>query len=238
VCSSDLGTVDRIEYDDAKLTNGAVLSQKWRDYTQYGTLLRGSYEMTPGVKPFVEVDADTRTRDLPVDPAGEHRDSHGFSVKAGTTFELTRLVTGEIAVGYITRTYKDPNLPDLQGLLIDASLVWAATGLTTVSFIAKTTADETTLVGVSGVLRRNLALQVDHAFRRRLIGSLRFSYGLDDYQGSVREDKRYVASAALVYKLSRAWQVRGELREEWLHSNIAGADYSATVGLLGLRWQP
>lgn len=232
------GTVDRVEYDDAKLVNGAVLSQKWRDYTQYGSLLRGSYEVTPGFKPFVQVDADTRKRDLAIDPAGERRDSDGFSVKAGTTFEITRLLTGEIAVGYITRTYKDPHLPDLNGLLIDASLVWAATGLTTVGFSAKTTADETTLVGVSGVLRHNLALQVDHAFRRWLIGSVRFSYGLDDYQGSAREDKRYVASAAVIYKLGRAWQVKGELREEWLHSNVLGADYSATVGLLGLRWQP
>jgi hypothetical protein len=232
------GLVDRVEYDEAKLVNGAVFSQKWRDYTQYGTLLRGSYEMTPGVKPFVEIAADTRTRDIAVDPAGERRDSNGFSAKVGTTFEVTRLVTGEIAVGYITRTYKDPTLPDLKGLLVDASLVWAASGLTTVAFSAKTTADETTLFGVSGVLRHNIALQVDHAFRRWLIGSLRFSYGLDDYQGSVREDKRYVASAALVYKLSRTWQLKGELREEWLRSNIAGADYSATVALLGLRWQP
>ncbi len=232
------GLVDRVEYEDAKLVNGAVISQKDRDYTQYGTLLRGSYEFTPGIKAFVEITADKRERDLPVDVAGEQRDSDGFSARFGTTFELTRTLTGEVSLGYLTRTYKDPTLPDLHGLLLDASLVWAATGLTTATFTAKTTVDESTLFGVSGVLRHNLAMQVDHAFRRWLIGTLKFSYEKDDYQGSTREDQRFAASALLTYKLSRAWQAKAELREEWLRSNAPGTDYNATIALLGLRWQP
>ena len=36
----------------------------------------------------------------------------------------------------------------------------------------------------------------------------------------------------------RAWQIKGELREEWMRSNVVGVDYNATVALLGLRWQP
>jgi hypothetical protein len=232
------GTYDRFDYDNAQLLDGSTVSQKDRDYNQYGGQLRGSYELTPGIKPFVEADADTRVHDLPVDAAGEQRDSHGVSGKVGTTFELSRMLTGDISVGYLTRSYKDPTLPDINALLFDASLTWAATGLTNVKFAASTKVDETILVGVSGVLRRDYLLQVDHALRRWLIGTLKFDYENDDYVGSTRVDKRYVAAAALTYKLSRAWQVKGEVREEWLRSNTAGVDYAATIATLGLRWQP
>jgi hypothetical protein len=232
------GTYDRFDYDNADLLDGSIVSQKDRDYNQYGGQLRGSYELTPGIKPFVEGDVDTRVHDLPVDAAGEQRDSHGVSGKVGTTFELSRMLTGDISIGYLTRTYKDPTLQDINALLFDASLVWTATGLTNVKFAASTKVDETILVGVSGILRRDYLLQVDHTFRRWLIGTLKFDYENDDYVGSTRVDKRYTAAAALTYKLNRAWQVKGEVREEWLRANVAGVDYAATIATLGLRWQP
>ncbi len=232
------GTYDRLDYDNADLLDGSVVSQKDRDYNQYGGQLRGSYELTPGIKPFVEGDADTRVHDLPVDAAGEQRDSHGVSGRVGTTFELSRMLTGDVAIGYLTRTYKDPTLPDINALLFDASLTWTATGLTSVKFAASTRVDETILVGVSGILRRDNLVQVDHAFRRWLIGTLKLDYEHDDYVGSTRVDKRFTAAAALTYKLNRAWQVKGEVREEWLRSNTAGVDYAATIATLGLRWQP
>ena len=52
-----------------------------------------------------------------------------------------------------------------------------------------------------------------------------------------RKDDRYAISAALTYKLNRMMQVKGEVRQEWLHSTVPGVDYTATVFLLGLRLQ-
>ena len=34
-------------------------------------------------------------------------------VKGGSTFEFTRIITGEMAVGWITRRYEDPTLPNI-----------------------------------------------------------------------------------------------------------------------------
>src|SRR5262249_59298791 len=53
-----------------------------------------------------------------------------------------------------------------------------------------------------------------------------------------RQDQRYGVSAGLTYKLTRAVQVKAEVRHEWRYSNEPGNDYQATIGLLGLRWQP
>jgi hypothetical protein len=109
--------------------------------------------------------------------------------------------------------------------------------LTNVKLKIATAADESTVPGVAGVLRHDAALQVDHAFRRCLIATVKLGYGTDQYRGSAREDQRYSASLGLAYKLTRTTQVKGELRQEWLRSNIPGNDYTATIALVGLRLQ-
>jgi len=231
------GLADRIDWRDSLLTDGTHSSNADRNYDQFGAQMRVSYELTPGVKPFVDVAADTRIHDLAVDRTGAMRDSEGITAKAGTTFEITRTLTGEIAAGYITRLYKDPLLPEIRAPLFDASLAWAATPLTTIKLAGTTTVDESVVPGVSGVLRHNAGIEVSHALRRWLLATVKFSHGLDDYIGSTRQDHRYLASVALTYKLTRSLQLKGELRQEWLHSNIAGSDYSATIGLIGVRLQ-
>ena len=149
----------------------------------------------PGVKPFVEVGADRRVHDLEIDSFGVQRNSVGGYGKVGSTFEFTRILTGDIAVGWLERHYQDPNLPRIAGLTVDGSLTWVASALTTVKLTAVTRADESTVPGVSGQFTREVTLQVDHAFRRWLIATGKFLYGNDDYVGSPRDDNRYSASA-------------------------------------------
>ena len=94
--------------------------------------------------------------------------------------------------------------------------------LTNVKLTAATVASETTVPGTAGVLTRNAGVEVEHAFRRWLIGAVKFSYGLDDYVGSTRKDDRYAVAGTLTYKLNRDVQVKAEVRQEWLRSTIAG----------------
>ena len=75
----------------------------------------------PGLKPFVEVQGDNRVHDLRLDRDGYARNSTGGYVKGGTSFEFSRLLTGEIGVGYAARDYVDPRLNRLRrpaGLVI------------------------------------------------------------------------------------------------------------------------
>ena len=199
--------------------------------------------MLPGVKPYVEIAADTRVYDLGTDAYGYQRDSKGLSGSVGSTFQLTRVLTGEVSVGYLRRKYDDPRFDALTGLIGNASLVWTATALTTVKFTATSTVGETTVPDVSGVLYRDALVQVDHSFRRWLIGTVKAGIGLDDYKNSPsatfpqREDKRYSAAIGMTYKFNRSLQLKGEIQQYWLQSNVAGNDYRATIFLLGLRLQ-
>jgi hypothetical protein len=231
------GLFDRTVYNDSEFVDGSTASNAGRNYNQYGAQLRNSYELTPGVKPFIELGANIRAYDLEIDAGGNNRSSQGGYGKAGSTFEPARNLTGEVSVGYLTRRYRDPTLADVSGWTVDAALIWLWTALTTVKLNASTTVAESTVPGVSGTFTRDMTIQVDHAFRRWLIGTLKFSRGFDDYVGSPREDYRYVASGAIAYSLTRELQLKGEYRQEWRYSNEPGNDFWAHVWLLGLRLQ-
>ncbi|MFA6266653.1 MAG: outer membrane beta-barrel protein [Pseudolabrys sp.] len=231
------GDAERTVYQESKLTNGTSVSNDDRNFDQYGVTLRGGYETLPGVTPYVEGRVDTRKHDLDTDTSGFQRNSKGWAALVGSTFEFSRLLTGEVGVGYTERTYDDPRLEKLSGLVGNASLIWTPDALNTVKFTGKSDVQESTVSGVSGVLTRDIGVQYDHAFRRWLIGTAKAGYGNDDYKGSDRNDDRFMLGLGLTYKLSRWAQVKGEFRQDWLRSNISGNNYNESTFLIGLRLQ-
>ena len=230
-------TIDRTAYTYSKLTDGSSTSNDDRNFNQFGGIGRVSYDLMPGLKPFVEAQADSRVHDIKLDRNGYARDSTGGYVKGGTSFEFSRLLTGEIAVGYAARDYVDTRLNRLEGLLTTASLTWTATPLTTAKFYSDTTISETTLPGTSGVLTHIYTVEVDHDFRRWLTAIGKFTWGTLDYQGDNRKDKIYTVSGDLIYKLNRNLWVKGTLRRDWLDSNLPGNSTASTVVMLGVRLQ-
>ncbi len=230
-------TVDRTSYEQSKLTNGAMTPNDDRNFNQYGGVGRVSYEVSPGLKPFAEVEGDSRVHDTPYDRSFYQRDSSGGYAKAGTSVEFTRLLTGELSIGYAARNYVDPRLNRLQGFLTTASLVWSATPLTTAKFLSDTQLAETTVAGASGVLVRTYTVEVDHEFRRWLAAIGKFTFGTLDYQGYGRSDRTYSTEGNLIYKMTRSLWLKGTLRYDVLDSNVAGASSSGTVVMLGVRLQ-
>ena len=220
---------DRTTYTDSHFEDGQTASNADRNFKRFFTTGRINFELSPGVIPFTEFNADTRVYDRYLDAGGDHRNSQGVSGKIGSSFLFLGTLTGEASVGYQRRRYDTAMLPSFGAYLVDASLIWTLNALTTARFTAVTSVGESRLTGVSGVLTREYTAQIDHAFRRWLIGTLRFSRGMDDYIGSPRLDLRYVAAAQLTYMLTRDWWVRAEYRNEWRDSNVAGP------GLFGQR---
>jgi hypothetical protein len=232
------GLVDRMVYEDARLTNGLKIDQSDRDQTQYAVRLRGAYEFTPGLIPFIEVQADTREYDRTVDLAGFRRSSDGASVKAGTTFEVTRTLTGEVSAGVINRRYEDRRLRDLRGPLVDAAVIWSATPLTTVRLRATTSADETSVPGSSGILVQRGTAEIEHALRRNLIVTGTLSVAEADYRGVRLIEDTVTVGAALEYRLTRSVALKASYTHERLKSTSPGDDYTANVVLFGLKFQP
>lgn len=231
------GNIDRNLYQDAKLLSGAVLDRSDRDYTGYGLALRGTYEVTPGIKPFLEAGVDRREFDHRVDFSGVRRGSDGLRARAGVEFAREGILTGEISAGFAKRRYRDPSLSDISGLIFEASLVWTASALTRVTLKANSEIGETTLAGASGVFQRQASVMIDHAFRRWLVGTASVTYGQEDYRGASRRDDKLTLAAGLAYHLSRYAALKGEVRREQLRSTAPGQDYTANIVMVGLRLQ-
>ena len=229
--------IERNVYENAELTNGAVTSLADRDYNAYSARLRGAYELSPDVKPFVEANLDRRERDLPVDFSGLRRDSDGYALKTGITFGRKEWLFGEVSAGVAHRTYADVTLHDITGLIFDAQLTWLATGLTTFKFNAASGIDETSVAGASGVLRHEVRLTVDHALRRWLTGTLGVGWLREDYEGTTLVNDYLRISAALTYSLNRSLALKAEYRNEHFFSSVPGQDYTANIGLIGIRLQ-
>lgn len=229
--------VDRTNFEDATLTSGTALRLSRDNYTAYGLRGRIAYEVTPGVKPFAEATVDTRKRDEAVDANGFSRKSTGIAVKAGTTFELSRLLRGEVSAGYAQRRYADARLPTLAGPTIDASLVWTATPLTTVTLRAETLLNETTVANAAGAISRRGSIEVNHALLRNLNLGATAVWQNNKYQGISLTENIYSGTLKAEYSLSRSVVVKGSFTHARLKSSQAGADYTANIFLLGLRLQ-
>ncbi len=229
--------LDRTSYEDGKLSNGNIVQLSRDDYTSYGMRGRLGYEITPGIKPFVEVTADTRRRDTPLDAAGFERNSNGLSVRAGSTFEITRTLTGEVSGGWLERKYADARLPELRGPTFDAALIWTATPLTTVTLRAATTANETTQLNSSGYISRRVSAEINHALLRNLTLGGIAQWQNDKYQGIALNQDTFTGTLKAEYALTRSVVVKGSFTHERLKSSVPGADYTANVYLLGLRLQ-
>lgn len=227
-----LGTYDAAQYDNSLLTNGQQVSNAARNFNQTAGILRLSYDLDPGLKPFVQVQEDQRVHGL--DP---QRNSTGTSVQVGGDVDLFGSLTGEMAGGWLVRSYDDPTLPNVSGFIANGQLIWQATPLTTAKLSAASEVYETTLVGASGQFTRDLNLEVDHAFVPWIIGILQAGYGTDNYVGSPLRDTRYFVSAGLNYKMTREVQLRTQVRQDWQTATQSNFDFTATSVLVGMHLQ-
>lgn len=231
------GSIDRQDYENAELSNGATLSQADRNQTQYMLSLRAAYELTPGFKPFVEGEVDTRQFDQKVDSSGYERSSNGVGASVGSSFEISRLLTGEVAVGYQDRKYDDPRLRNLRGPVGHAAILWTPTPLTTVKLRGTAELGDTTIAGSSGTTVRRINLEVAHALRRNLTVTGIATFERTDYEGQgLREDFTSLG-ARIEYKLTRTFAIRAGFTHERLNSTSPGSDYTANVSQVGLRVQ-
>jgi hypothetical protein len=231
------GAVDHVQFQNATLMDGQVVSNQDRNFNQYGAQTRVSYALTSEFKPFVDVAVDRRVHELNVDFNGFRRDSTGTAVEGGVTFALTDKLTGDAAIGYLVRQYQDAMLRPVSGFIADANLTWQVTKETMIQFGAKSQVAEITDAGTSGVLKRDVTVEVDHQFQPWLIGTLTTGYGRDVFVGTTRVDNRYFMDIGMLYKVSRLLQLKANVRQESTRSNAMENNLNATVVQVGARVQ-
>ncbi|MGJ5088330.1 outer membrane beta-barrel protein [Bradyrhizobium sp. HKCCYLRH1065] len=234
---STKAAIDRVAFQNAPLVDGQIVSNADRNFVQYGSQSRITYNLTPEIRPFVDVAVDRRVHDIAVDAEGIRRDSTGTAVEAGVTFNYADKLTGDVAVGYLTRRYQDPMLKPVNGFIADANLTWQFAKETAIALGAKSQVVEITEPGISGVLKRDVTVGIEHQFEPWLVGTFLAGYGEDAFTGTTRVDNRYLVELGMLYKFSRLLQLRASVRREETRSNFRENNLSATVVQVGARVQ-
>jgi hypothetical protein len=231
------GSLDRTSYQNAQLADGSIDDLASDDFDDWGLRGRVFYQISPIVTPFVEGAVDKRIYDSFLDSNGYARDSVGELARAGVTLALTRQLTGEISGGYGARQYQDPRLPPLQAPLVDASLIWTVTPLTTATLKAVTTLADTTTPAASGAVARIYSIDVSHALLRNLTLEAIGSVERDYYVGIPQIDTLTNVGLRADYNVTRDIVLRASASRSVYTSNVANTNYNANVFLVGLKLQ-
>lgn len=203
----------RYDYQDVRTSLNSVLAMSTRNHWEYAPSVRLGYEIQPEYEAYVKVIYKEADYDSLVKSSGSgityNRNSSGYNALGGLAFEMSELVTGDMSVGYLQRSYVDSRLPNISGINGFVKLKWRPTPLTTLNGKLSHDINETTQAGVAGVLATSVSLGVDHELMRNVILSANGSFANNDYQGSVapslvnRNDKVYGGNVSAKYMLNR-----------------------------------
>ncbi|MGB3391063.1 MAG: outer membrane beta-barrel protein [Pseudaminobacter sp.] len=231
------GRVERDVFGDADLSSGGVLSQKERDSTLATLTLRGGYELSPALTPFVETEIGRRYYDEEIDSSGFARSSDRLGARAGVELDLGEKLTGEFAAGWLRESFDDDRLDPISGPSIDAALAWSPERGTLVNLAANTIIEGTTTAGESGSILHSGRLAVERQIRADLTANAALGFGYRDYSGSDGHDLIFNAEAGATWWMNRYAGLTGRLRHESQKSNLPDRDYDANSVFLGLRLQ-
>lgn len=231
------GKVEREWFGDAKLTDGSTLSLEDRNSTLVSVALRTGYEVSPALRPFVEVETGKRFRDEKIDAEGFQRSSNNYAVRAGLEFDRGEKLTGEVAAGFIRESFDDDRLASITGPSVNANLRWSPERGTTVALTGTTSVDSTTTEGESGSLLYTGRLSLERQIRVNLTANAALGLDVRDYSGTSDNDLTYLAEVGATWWLNRYAGLTGRARYETLRSDLPGRDYDAASVFLGLRLQ-
>lgn len=191
------------DYDDGVLFNLTPVEQDDRDRQVLEAGLRFDYAVSPLTALFFAVGANQRDYDLDPPDALVNRDSEGYEALIGANFDLTRLIRGEIGVGYLSQTYDEPGIGETSGLALRANVEWYPDELVTVSFGASREVADAGAFGASSYVANNASFAIDYEWRRNIIFGIEAGYSQDDYNGIDRDDTRWSTEVRADYLINR-----------------------------------
>ncbi|NIO12982.1 MAG: outer membrane beta-barrel protein [Xanthomonadales bacterium] len=231
-------------YDDARDGDGNVIDNSDRDREQETANVRLDYQFASAKSVFMDFGLNSISYDQPVDGGGFQRDSDGYRVQGGMTWDLTDLLIGSAWIEYLEQDYEDPRFEAVDGTGFGMSLQWFPTRLTSVNLRMNRAPLETTQPDTSGYLGTLYSVRLQHELRRYLLFNARASYTDNDYQlsreapeESLRYTKVYRADIGLSYIFNRYFNLSGGYTYEKQEANLAAEDHRANRYFLTLGLQ-
>ncbi|MDF1847433.1 MAG: outer membrane beta-barrel protein [Parvibaculaceae bacterium] len=224
-----------LDFDDTPLIGGGFDENDDRDRSVLEIAVEVGYELVADTIVFLRGTYNERDYDLDTPAVAVNRDSDGYEIVAGASFELGSLATGTVFAGYQEQSFDDPNFAPVSGVAYGASVDWYVTPLTTLRFSADTAIEDTTSGGASAFESQTVGVGVDHEFLRNLVASLDVEYTEEDFASSARKDEIYDVEVGIDYLIDQVFSVGVFAGYEERDSSIAGDSFSREIVGVRLR---
>ncbi len=225
------GNVDRTSYQDAQAIGGGTVDEDDRDRFQYTLAGQVGYEYLPDTSAFVRVTGRWINYDELQD--GVDRSSQSMGAVVGTQLNFTGKTSGEVFLGYQTRSYDDDAFDDVSSPAAGGNLLWNVTGLTSIRWFLEGRIQETTQRDASSYLALRTGGSVEHELLRNLLVGGGITVGRDDYEGDNRQDDVLIGTLTTRYLINRKFFAGAEFAHRTRTSDT-NDEFSQNVILLRL----
>ncbi len=230
------GNLEHYNYFDTAILGGPPLNNDDRDRNEYTYYAKGAYEFSPGYAGFLQVGGRDVNYAMMFDRSGLQRDNHGYNLNAGLDMAVTRLIEGEVLVGYLDETYKSP-LPDITGFNYSLNLDWYVDPLWTLHLTGSRILNGTTINGASAEDDQSIRLSADFTPRDNLVFQGYGEYLDENFNGTARDDQYLMAGLKAKYLMNRYMFLEAGYDFERRNSSASGQDFTDNNLYVALNFQ-
>jgi hypothetical protein len=206
--------------------------------TEFHEALRFGYEYLNGFEVWTRGSLNQRRYVNFVDSAGFIRDSAGWDLVGGVSFDFGGVTSLEVFAGYVQQNYEDVRFRTLQGLMFGATGYWRpAKELLIKPFISRTV-QEAAFIGDSGYLSTVIGVEGNYNLRPNVRLDGYAGYSVADYQSIATTSNRYdqygTFRASILYMPSPQFFIGPQYQYIHLWSNQSNFSYGQNVIMLRL----
>jgi len=206
-----------------------------QDRSEFSVAPRLSYRLSAHFTPFVEIAYLDRNFDSAVNQDGVDADSRTYDAVLGFGFMLDPALTGEIAAGVFHTDFDDSTLDSITSPLLEGTLSWDVTRLTTITGNISRREAVTTTTSDSSRILSSASVRIDHELLRNVLLDGEVRYQNDNFQSSDRVDNRFDVEIGGKYLLNPNASVSLGYRYSNRVSNVDAGDFTDNLVEVGLQ---
>ena len=219
-------------YDDVKLAGGGSEDNSDRDYVEPLLSVRATFTGPPVFKPYLQANYMPRHYRQKYDRNGLQRSSQGYGAAAGLVIDNGPLWSGDMALTYLWRDYRDQALNDNSALGFIGSLTWSPTELTAIVLAMGTSLPDSISTTSSGF--RDWTGQLDLTYAVRDNVDVLAGAGVTLEKGGATDDVTYDVNFGVDWKLSPSLAWTAGYDFTWLNAATSGRSYAEHQLSLGI----
>lgn len=195
--------VSNFDYQNGQSQAGGLVFEHYRNRTDYAYTGKVEYAVSPDTSFYIDAAYNDHVYRLQPPAVRIDENSHGEQVNFGASFDLTRLIRGDVKIGYLDQHFATAAVSPVSGLSALAKVEWFPTQLTTVTLAGSRQIQDAAVSGAPVYVAGAASLNIDHELLRNLILSGSAGYEDDMFRGAARDDHRTSAYIGAKYYFNR-----------------------------------